>query len=103
VDAGQVYVQHDHVGFEPLHRRQQCAAICDRAHDLARFLFAYRELNETDEGAIEALRSALFFLFTWDGIPCIYYGTEQGFHGGVDPGNREDMVFDHGPAQRDFG
>ena len=38
-----------------------------------------------------ALESALFFLFTWDGIPCVYYGTEQGFHGGVDPGNREDM------------
>jgi alpha-amylase len=63
-------------------------------HDLARFLFAYRELNETDEGALEALHSALFFLFTWDGIPCVYYGTEQGFAGGVDPGNREDMAFD---------
>src|SRR5262249_40365789 len=29
--------------------------------------------------------------FTWDGIPCIYYGTEQLFAGGVDPKNREDM------------
>jgi len=28
---------------------------------------------------------------TWDGIPCIYYGTEQDFAGGNDPGNREDM------------
>ena len=28
---------------------------------------------------------------TWDGIPCVYYGTEQGFAGGVDPKNREDM------------
>jgi len=26
------------------------------------------------------------------GIPCLYYGTEQGFHGGADPFNREDMV-----------
>ncbi len=25
------------------------------------------------------------YLFTWDGIPCDYYGTEQGFAGGVDP------------------
>jgi glycosidase len=60
-------------------------------HDLARFLFAYQELREGDAGALEALRNALFFVFTWDGIPCVYYGTEQGFHGGVDPGNREDM------------
>jgi len=28
---------------------------------------------------------------TWDGIPCVYYGTEQEFAGGVDPKNREDM------------
>ncbi len=60
-------------------------------HDIARFLFAYQELRESDAGAVEALKNALFFIFTWDGIPCVYYGTEQGFHGGVDPGNREDM------------
>ena len=35
--------------------------------------------------------SALAYLMTWDGIPCVYYGTEQGFAGGVDPKNREDM------------
>ena len=60
-------------------------------HDIARFLFAYQELRDSDAGAVEALENALFFIFTWDGIPCVYYGTEQGFHGGVDPGNREDM------------
>ena len=52
-------------------------------HDLPRFLF--------DNGDVEALNNALFFLFTWDGIPCVYYGTEQLFDGGVDPRNREDM------------
>ncbi len=52
-------------------------------HDLPRFLF------ENDEEA--SLTNALFFLMTWDGIPCIYYGTEQAFAGGVDPRNREDM------------
>jgi alpha-amylase len=36
-------------------------------------------------------RVALMYLMTWDGIPCVYYGTEQGFAGGVDPKNREDM------------
>ena len=52
-------------------------------HDLPRFMF------EKNDPAI--LRSALMYLMTWDGIPCVYYGTEQGFAGGVDPKNREDM------------
>jgi alpha-amylase len=34
---------------------------------------------------------------TWDGIPCLYYGTEQGFAGGTDPKNREDL-FGGNPA-----
>jgi glycosidase len=53
-------------------------------HDLHRFLF------HTD-ATVEMLYSALFYLLTWDGIPCIYYGTEQLFDGGNDPANREDM------------
>jgi len=52
-------------------------------HDLPRFLF---EKSDTT-----ILNAALMYLFTWDGIPCIYYGTEQLFNGGVDPKNREDM------------
>jgi glycosidase len=52
-------------------------------HDLPRFMF------EKDDYAIQ--RVALMYLMTWDGIPCVYYGTEQGFAGGVDPKNREDM------------
>jgi glycosidase len=52
-------------------------------HDLPRFLF------EKPDASV--LRSALMYLFTWDGIPCVYYGTEQLFAGGVDPKNREDM------------
>ena len=52
-------------------------------HDLPRFMF-----GQTDP---TLLRVALEFLYTWDGIPCLYYGTEQGFAGGVDPKNREDM------------
>ncbi len=61
-------------------------------HDLPRFLFE----NEP----VEKLYNALFFLFTWDGIPCLYYGTEQLFAGGVDPRNREDMW--GGNKARDF-
>jgi glycosidase len=52
-------------------------------HDLPRFLFEKPDPN--------VLRAALMYLMTWDGIPCIYYGTEQLFAGGVDPKNREDM------------
>ena len=52
-------------------------------HDLPRFLF-----EKQDKKVLEA---ALYFLLTWDGIPCLYYGTEQEFAGGVDPKNREDM------------
>jgi glycosidase len=52
-------------------------------HDVARFLF-----NRPDPAALD---NALLFLFTEDGIPCLYYGTEQGFSGGNDPANREDL------------
>lgn len=52
-------------------------------HDIPRFLY--------DQPSVPALKNALFFLLTQDGIPCIYYGTEQGFHGGNDPANREPL------------
>ncbi len=52
-------------------------------HDIPRFLY--------DKPSIPALRSALVFLMTEDGIPCLYYGTEQGFSGGNDPANREPL------------
>jgi alpha-amylase len=52
-------------------------------HDVARFLF--------DEPDTARLHAALMLLFTQDGIPCLYYGTEQGFSGGNDPGNREPL------------
>lgn len=52
-------------------------------HDLPRFLS-----EQPNKGA---LRSALGYLLTWDGVPCVYYGTEQELAGGADPGNREDL------------
>ncbi len=51
-------------------------------HDVPRFLF---------EGDAAGLRLALLFVMTEDGLPCLYYGTEQDFRGGNDPANREDM------------
>jgi glycosidase len=51
-------------------------------HDVARFLFS-------SKNDIAALRNALTLLLTEEGIPCLYYGTEQDFSGGNDPANRE--------------
>ncbi|MEQ8454339.1 MAG: alpha-amylase family glycosyl hydrolase [Sandaracinaceae bacterium] len=55
-------------------------------HDVPRFLFE----NDGEEGVRE-LHAALTYLFTEDGIPCLYYGTEQRFNGGNDPSNREPL------------
>jgi len=52
-------------------------------HDVGRFLYF-----RNDPAALD---NALLYLFTEDGIPCVYYGTEQGFAGGNDPANREDL------------
>jgi glycosidase len=59
-------------------------------HDVARFLYEAK-------GDKAALRNALVLLMTAEGIPCLYYGTEQDFSGGNDPANREvlwDTKFD---------
>ncbi len=53
-------------------------------HDVSRFLF-----GRNDERGRSTLRAALTYLYTQDGIPCLYYGTEQEFAGGNDPANRE--------------
>jgi len=74
-------------------------------HDVRRFL----NLAEDNPGSGEAerrrrLELALAFMMTAPGPPVIYYGTEQGFDGGNDPFNREDMFdgqFEFGPSQGD--
>ncbi len=38
-----------------------------------------------------ALHAALAYLLTTDGVPALYYGTEQELSGGIDPDNREDL------------
>jgi alpha-amylase len=37
------------------------------------------------------LKNALAFVILSRGIPILYYGTEQGYAGGADPANREDL------------
>ncbi len=56
-------------------------------HDVARFLFWLRDRPADERRAL--LHNALAFLMTAQGIPCIYYGTEQELDGGNDPANRE--------------
>jgi glycosidase len=51
-------------------------------HDTPRFLY---------DGSQQALHSALAYVFFEEGIPDVFYGTEQGLHGGNDPANREDL------------
>ena len=55
-------------------------------HDVGRYLYDRHDLK-----GVDSLKNALSFLILQRGIPCIYYGTEQGFMGGNDPGNREDL------------
>lgn len=66
-------------------------------HDQPRFL-------SVPGATIARLKVALVFLYTSRGIPCLYYGTEQGFNGGKDPWDREDMFagqFEFGPSRGD--
>jgi len=63
-------------------------------HDQPRFL-------SVPGATIARLKVALVFLYTSQGIPCLYYGTEQGFNGRKDPWDREDMFagqFEWGPS-----
>lgn len=65
-------------------------------HDNPRFLSTSEANNNTNR-----LETALAFLYTSPGIPCLYYGTEQGFDGTTDPNDREDMFagrFKDGPS-----
>jgi alpha-amylase len=56
-------------------------------HDVARFLFNVQDRPDDVKRAL--LHNVLLFVSTAQGIPCIYYGTEQEFDGGNDPANRE--------------
>ena len=66
--------------------RAQLVTFIDN-HDGPRFLSRQKAKGDRDR-----LRQALVALYTMPGIPCLYYGTEQGFEGGNDPYNREDMI-----------
>ncbi|KAI1146302.1 glycoside hydrolase superfamily [Nemania diffusa] len=52
-------------------------------HDNARWLNTKNDLS--------LLKNALAYVILSRGIPIVYYGTEQGYSGGTDPANREDL------------
>jgi glycosidase len=73
-------------------------------HDVGRFLFyqsfttdladlGQNNLTQAQFDAVRAakLKNAYVFIFTEQGVPCVYYGDEQGFQGGNDPTNREPL------------
>ncbi|HYN77513.1 MAG TPA: maltodextrin glucosidase [Lamprocystis sp. (in: g-proteobacteria)] len=63
------------------------------SHDTARFL----TLVDEDRGL---MRLALLLLFTYPGVPCVYYGDEIGMTGGNDPFNRACFDWDEGHWDR---
>lgn len=52
-------------------------------HDNARWL------SQRNDASL--LKNALAYVILGRGIPIVYYGTEQGYAGGADPSNREDL------------
>ncbi|KAF5021627.1 hypothetical protein F66182_6327 [Fusarium sp. NRRL 66182] len=48
-----------------------------------------RWLNQKNDRSL--LKNALAYVILARGIPIVYYGTEQGYAGGNDPANREDL------------
>lgn len=86
----------DGTGTELARMMEQAAQYPDRSqmgtfidnHDVERFINNERNFREGK------LRQGLLFLFTYTGIPIMYYGTEIPLEGGSDHGNRADMVWD---------
>ena len=56
------------------------------SHDIARPLTRFG-------GSIPKLEAAFTMLFTYPGVPSIYYGDEIGMEGGTDPLNRAPMIW----------
>ena len=53
-------------------------------------------------GNKHTLKLAYLFLFTFPGVPCIYYGDEIGMYGGNDPDCRKAFDWNMGTWDRDL-
>lgn len=65
------------------------------SHDTARFI-------HQAGGDISALKLSLLFLMTIPGAPCLYYGTEIGMAGGVDPECRRAFPWERAAWNQDL-
>lgn len=65
------------------------------SHDTPRFLSSVG-------GDTSALKLAVFFLMTYPGAPCVYYGDEIGITGGKDPYSRRSFVWDRSRWDQDL-
>lgn len=65
------------------------------SHDTARFLTL---LN----GNIKRMRMAVVWMYTWIGVPCIYYGDEVGLDGGNDPFCRKPFPWEESEWNHDL-
>lgn len=75
-------------------------------YQLVNFLDSHDEIRYAAQlsNNVARLKVALTYLHTTLHVPYVYYGTEQGFDGGDDPYNREDMFdgeFEYGPSLGD--
>jgi cyclomaltodextrinase / maltogenic alpha-amylase / neopullulanase len=65
------------------------------SHDTPRFLSCV-------SGNKDSLKLAWFFMFTYPGAPCIYYGDEIGMDGKHDPGCRKSFPWEEGKWDRNL-
>ncbi|WP_283310154.1 alpha-amylase family glycosyl hydrolase, partial [Streptococcus dysgalactiae] len=65
------------------------------SHDTHRFFTQVKDSKDK-------LLAALALLFTFMGIPCLYYGTEVAMEGGYDPDSRRGFPWDDAEWDKDF-
>jgi len=103
IDAGDTgrlayHLQWDRLQHFSDEARYQLVNFLDH-HDTERYMHSSK-LNQD----ARRMKQALAYLFTSLQIPYLYYGNEQGFDGGDDPNNREDMFdgqFESGASEGD--
>lgn len=80
-----------------LYRKQTSEAMFNLldSHDTARIL-------TKAQGDKALVKSAMAFLYSQPGAPCLYYGTEIGLDGGMDPDCRKCMIWDEEKQDADM-
>jgi alpha-glucosidase len=79
------WMEHYRAGLS--HGTQLCQFNQLDSHDTSRFLTLL-------QGNIQRMKLAIGWLFSWIGVPCLYYGDEIGLAGGNDPFCRAPFPWD---------